>query len=343
MSWNNGMTEISCVVVRIVHETPSCVSIYVRPANSEQLSHFSAGQYVELQFEIDGQRVRRCYSLSSSAYELGSYRLTIQRVEKGIVSNWLCTHAHVGMLLTLSQPQGQFVLPNINGCRKLLLMAAGSGITPFISMLYTLRRESPDCDLVLLISVKRQQDLIANEEVRALITQLSKARLVITCTEEVDQQGVCSGRWNGQRVLDICPDLLEREIMLCGSSGFISDIRNEMSKVGVATQRVHSEAFSANIIRSVVDSTKRTIQVKLLPEDVSWQTDGTQTLLAVAESHGDEIPSVCRSGLCGACAVSVQGKSHSEGRDALDDASYDAGVRLACMTYPRGDCIIKLS
>ncbi|KZN44565.1 iron-sulfur cluster-binding domain-containing protein [Pseudoalteromonas luteoviolacea] len=342
MSSMNKAPSIECQISRIAIETQSCISIYLRRVDGLPFLQFSAGQYVALNLVVQGQSLRRCYTISSSSQDSSVIRLTIERVNQGLVSNWLCDHAAIGLRLDVGEPTGQFVLPS-ESKKKLLWMAAGSGVTPFIAMLHELVDTQLSCDVVMLISVKQRQDLIGSNELEALIKHLPNVKLVTTFTSEADVSSEQFGRWTAERIADICSDLDGRLAYLCGGAAFTTDMQQALISLGMAPENVMVESFFAVNTHNTIEAELTSMHVQLMPHGVQWKTDGTQTLLALSESQGVEIPSVCRSGLCGACSVTVKGPCHSEGREALDDASFDAGVRLACMTFPRGDCVVELN
>ncbi|MCF6441368.1 FAD-binding oxidoreductase [Pseudoalteromonas luteoviolacea] len=342
MSRMNKAASVECQISRIAIETQSCISIYLRRVDGLPFLQFSAGQYVALELVIQGKSLRRCYTISSSSQDRSTIRLTIERVNQGLVSNWLCDHAAIGLRLDVGVPTGQFVLPS-ESKKKLLWMAAGSGVTPFIAMLHELADAQLSCDVVMLISVKQRQDLIGYNELEALIKLLPNVKLVTTFTSETDLSRGQLGRWTADRIADVCPDLHERLAYLCGGAAFTTDMQQALISLDVAPENVLVESFFVVNTNNAREAEPTSMHVQLMPHDVRWKTDGTQTLLALSESQGVEIPSVCRSGLCGACSVTIKGPCHSEGREALDDASFEAGARLACMTFPRGDCVVELN
>jgi len=331
-------TALHCTVSKIYKETSHCISIELTQ-NNKNLPLFIAGQYLILTVNINGTELSRCYSLSSSPKKLTHYRITIQRIEGGIVSNWLCDNVFIGMKMKFSLPQGDFILPLENTPKKLAFFAAGSGITPFISMLHTLTTINKQIDLALFISTKNHASFIFQKELSALIDKLPHCTVTINYTAEHSETGLY-GRLTQKNIQEKCSDITERNIFISGSNGFIATIQTNIKALGVEDKNINKEAFYAE---NKQNNIKKQITVNLLDQGIKIITDGTQSFLELAENNKAYIPSVCRSGMCGACSIKVKGKSRSLGREALDDTSFNKGVRLACMTYPNGDCDVQLS
>lgn len=245
--------DIVCQCRRIIQETPD-VKTFSFVADPPVLFKFKPGQFVNLETEIDGQRVVRCYSISSSPTRPYSIDLTVKRspglgektkASRGLVSNWLHDHFKVGDRVRFSGgAMGQFTcLPKVPA--KMLLISAGSGITPVMSMTRWIQDMLLDTDIVFLYSARTTKDLIFRNELAGMAAQMPNFRLAVTLTQPPLNQAWMglTGRVSQSMLNLVVPDLMERSVYLCGSDGFTQHIKGILESMHFPMENYHAESF----------------------------------------------------------------------------------------------------
>src|SRR4051812_28159914 len=203
--------QLRGVVTRVVSETANSATIFFRPGRGWR-AHL-AGQWARIGVELDGGRHWRSYSLSTAAGPTPAITVT----DVGSVSGHLVNNARPGDVLFLAPPQGEFVLPERP--RPLLMLTAGSGITPVMSMIRTLVPRRPDADVVLIHSSRTAADAIFREELAELADQFPNFRVTHWFTGE-------QGRLDFTSATDLdrlCPDWRQRAAYACGPESFLDD------------------------------------------------------------------------------------------------------------------------
>ncbi len=257
-TWKKGRTPVKCVaVIPETHDVKTFIFQCLDPV------HFSykPGQFATLELPIDGKTVRRSYTISSSPSRPYAISITVKRVPGGQVSNWLHDNMTVGFGFTLSGPHGDFSCFNAPA-EKLLLIAAGSGITPIMSMLRWIVDTNSNADLVFLNNVRTPADVIFDAELKHLGTRFGSRLKLSVVPGAVD----LGQSWNGpvchfseHLVRMLAPDFVEREVFVCGPAGFMDFVRATLEKIGHPTHRYHQESFGAPPPKPVGTATAQTV------------------------------------------------------------------------------------
>jgi len=235
--------EMVCTAVR--QETHDVKTFTFRARDTRYFS-FAAGQYFSFDFEIDGERVNRCYSVSSSALMPHAITITVKRVAGGTVSNWLHDHLQVGSVVQAMGPLGTFQLPAQTQDR-FLFISGGAGITPVMSMLRTLADAQQHPDIVFFHAGRGLQDLVFEAELRLRARSTPNLR-VFFLPEQVqpsDGHTGLSGRINAALLSLAVPDLAERKVLCCGPTPFMQAVRKLSGELGVPAGRYQEENFGA--------------------------------------------------------------------------------------------------
>jgi len=331
--------------VKIINETHN-VKTFVFKNEANELIHYLAGQHLPINIEISGQKVSRCYTLSSSPTRIGSLAITVKRVQdndiNGLVSNYFHDHFTVGRSLSAKQPQGNFHLANVENT-KLLFLSAGSGITPMLAMLREQTDNAVSKDITFFHSAHTENDLIAVEEVTALAKQHGKCRVEYTLTQQVSPQWKdYQGRIN-QQMLSNIPQLTTRDVFVCGPKAFREQAKLILEQLGLPSNQFHFESFgepNAPAIKQV----EKVKKVNIIFD--SWNTNyrgnSQDTVLEQAEEAGLIIPYSCRGGMCGCCKVKLEnGEVEQLAKDGLTDDEQEQGYILACSSIPKSDLVIR--
>jgi stearoyl-CoA 9-desaturase NADPH oxidoreductase len=281
-TWALG--AIKARVVALVTETADTTTFALAP--NRNWPGFHAGQHVGVDVEIGGVRHQRRYSLSSVASRRRRIAITVKRQPGGVVSSWLHDRVRPGDVLRLSAPSGAFTLPDPPPA-KLLLLAGGSGITPLMSMLRSLRDAAADVTLVDV--ARRPEDAIFDAELRAL----AKIRPAF---RRYAHYSADAGRFDPRTLAQLVPDYAERLTMLCGPAGLMASCREHWETRGIAS-RLHVESFGV----ATVATTDAAHEIRCTRSERVFTAGAEAPLLVAAERAGLRPRYGCRMGICHSC------------------------------------------
>ena len=289
-------------VLDVIDETPDTKTFVLRP-DREYRGH-EAGQYVPVEVEVDGVRLRRMYSLSSTP-GAETIAITVKRVPDGRVSGWLHAHVHVGDLLDVGAARGDFRLPAGHRARDRdrLFISAGSGITPVMSMLRHLAatRELDETirETVFVHYARSRADVIFHDELQRLATWYPSLRLVLCLDDATLRDPSVPRGFDEESFVAMVPDFAERETYLCGPTPVMERVTALYARHG-AEDRLSQEAFvSAPAVRPARPGEPSLVTLRRAGRDVL--VDGPGTLLEQLERAGAEPDSGCRMGICHTC------------------------------------------
>lgn len=294
------------------------------------LPPYLPGQHLPLQLEINGEFITRYYTLSSSPSRPGRYAISVKRIDDGRISNWLHQHFQVGDVLAADKPGGDFHLGIHTD--KLLLLSAGSGITPMLSMLRYLSDNDNIRDVVFYHQCSTEADIPSLQELHQLEKMHPSLDLRIVLSQpRRDWQGE-SGRLSLSH-LAMISDLDQRQVFVCGPNAFMDTAKKLLLKMGVSPARYHQEAFGP-----LGGSSTPKQAVKFNIDGHIFRGNNQQTLLEQAETAGVEINYSCRAGFCGACKVTLtSGQVEQPDVPALLPQERQQGKILACCCIPKTD------
>ncbi|WP_052675522.1 2Fe-2S iron-sulfur cluster-binding protein [Agrobacterium arsenijevicii] len=240
--WQAGKTRVRCVsIVQETHDTKT----YNFVAEPQVLFHFKPGQFVTIEIDLNSQILRRSYTISSSPSRPYLLSITVKKVPMGWMSNWLFENMTEGMECTVSGPAGKFTCAD-HMAPKMLFLAAGSGITPCMSMLRWLADTPTTTDVVFINSVRTPADIIFHQELLYLSTRLG-SRLRLAILPGAPSPGL---PWNGpigslnaDLLRGYAPDYLKREVFTCGPPGFMDFARSLLQKMDFPLRHYHQESF----------------------------------------------------------------------------------------------------
>ena len=319
---------------------------------------FDPGQHVTLRSTIRGDEVRQSYSICQSRHAdpAGvSLRVAAARVPEGRMSNWLNDGVSPGDVVDVMTPQGSFTCPTRpDGIRHHVAIAAGSGITPVLSLLTTALEEEPGSRATLLFGNRRTSSIMFLEELEDLKNRFpGRFHLVNVLSREAQDVELFHGRLDAERLTEIFGSLLPvgsvDEWYLCGPFGMVTGAEALLTERGVDPRHIHHEIFHVD------DGTrpKRTVVVDAgaPPEaTVTVNLDGRTTVIPMPsrqESILDatlrarpDAPYSCTGGVCGTCrARLVSGEVRMDRNYALEPEEVAAGIVLACQSHPVTDAV----
>jgi ferredoxin-NADP reductase len=305
-------------------------------ASDIQIKPFLAGSHLNVRIPAgkNGAMINRTYTLSSSPKTLPLFKLTVKQVSNGSVSNWLANNLKPGMKLDFTQPSGDFVLPEQTPGR-ILFIAAGSGVTPVMSMLRFLSETANKSEIDFLYYARSPQDIIFREELDALCSKMKGLRLNYCVDTKTPEWLGLSGRINAKHFKEL-DKLTKHEIYLCGPSPFMEAATSELKKLGVDEYQIHKELFALDLGTVSVQTQAK---VQFSGEQAATLVK-KKTLLEEAELRGLELASGCRSGICKTCRckkVSGETVNLLNGQRSNQNDEYI----LACVTQAISDTVIE--
>jgi ferredoxin-NADP reductase len=323
-----SLTAVRARVVRIVDETASTKTFVLQP--NALWTGAQAGQFVRVQLEINGRRVERAYSLSSRP---GARRIafTVKRQDQGLVSSHLHQTVKVGDVLTISQALGEFTWAHSLPA-KMLLLSAGSGITPVMSMLRDLKARKYTGDVVFLHVCRVPDDLIFAQQLQAMAADFQSLRLVLNYDGS-------AGLFAPQVLHQQVPDLAERSTWMCGPAGFMDAISAHWETKGLSTPLFSERFVGAPILPSTAPGTP--VAVSCTSSGTTFTTQGTDPLLVQAERAGLSPKHGCRIGICRSCqCIKTSGTVENLQTGEVSSAPNEL-IRL-CISSARSDVALSL-
>jgi glycine betaine catabolism B len=351
--WSGQDTPL--YVNEIIEETHD---VYTFRLQGDPLCRFAflPGQFCSLVLNIEGKKVVRSYTISSTPTRPYVLEITVKRVPGGLVSNWLPDNLKVGDRIEVAGPKGKFHLLPGAIPRKVLFLGAGSGITPVMSMSRWLCDVAADVDIQMFNSVRSPDDIIFAREFDYMVERyqmFSSIQVSGTRGTRGDWTGL-SGHISRPMLELVSPDMFEREIFMCGPQGFMDAAREILDGMGFDLAKLHSESFGG-VRTSIADkssplgggaaegegSEAGSFTVEFAAAGVTAMTDGRESVLDVAEAHDVDLDYGCRTGSCGDCkAKLITGEIDLVNEEGLEPGERDAGFILTCVARPKGDCVI---
>ena len=329
-----SIKDVKAEIVAVRHETAGSVTLTLKPNTLWQ--GFRAGQFVRLTVDIKGVRHTRCYSPANSAHAKDDLiELTAKAHSTGFVSKYLHQNATAGMVVTLSQADGQFALPEQRPDR-ILLISGGSGITPVMSMLRTLCDEGHTGHITFMHYSNAAKDQIYATELAQIAARYPNVEL-LRAYNDADQAGELQGLFSREQLLKAVPDYTEAQAFLCGPPGMMKVVQQIWAEDGIS-ERLHLEHFTATPM--VIDSASADGEVRFIRSERLSVNNGA-TLLDQAEAAGLKPESGCRMGICHACTCR---KTAGKVRDIRTGEISDSGEQdiQICVSVPVGTVTLDI-
>ena len=343
--------EDDAFVCRAVRSVAPGVKTVVLAPNQASMIKFEAGQYVTIEFDVNGRSIDRCYTIASPPTRPESIAITVKRTEGGAVSRWLHDGGIApGSVVRVGEPQGAFTLA-AHPSSAYLLLTAGSGITPALSMLRTLYDLGDTCDIVLVHSQRRLADVPYREELDWMARHIPGLRISYLCSDtaaDTDHPHLAQGRLDAQALSSLVPDAAAREVLACGPQQYRDAARAATTAIGCAPHRFHEESFTfeppqpqphaAPAISGIAPSG---FQVELRDHGVTIECAPDMTILDAAAAAGLTLPSSCAQGLCGTCkSTLISGEVDMRHNGGIRPREIAAGKVLLCCSRPKSDLVV---
>ncbi len=340
----------------IRQETNDCVSIaFDVPENLADTFSFLPGQYLTLKTDIQGEEVRRSYSICSAPDE-GELRVAIKQVEGGKFSTHANHHLQINDALESMVPTGNFY-PTLDAsnAKHYLLFAAGSGITPILSIIKSVLTTEPKSQITLFYGNRTIDSIIFRETLEDLKnTYLNRLSLHHILSREHLGAALFKGRIDKEKCASFFKLLVDpktaNEFFICGPEQMIHAVRESLEDVGVDKKNIHFELFTTPTTAKAAKAKKVeqreafeaaiTIQLDGDTFDLSVLSDG-DSILDTALKNGMDLPFACKGGVCCTCRAKVEeGKVEMDVNYALEEDEVEAGFVLTCQAHPLTDKVV---
>lgn len=332
-------------VSTITRETEKAVSINFNiPEELKQTFKFKAGQYLSIKATLNNKEIRRDYSICSSI-KSGELKVTVKEVENGTFSVYANRKLKVGDVLEVAPPRGRFVFePNSSKTRTIAAFAAGSGITPVMSIAKTLFEEEPDSSFILVYGNKTPQDTIFFNEILELHHKYLERFELHEVFSQSEKPNALFGRIEKSTVdFIVLSEYKHIDIdafYICGPEGMIDTIQNVLEDHDVAKERVFYELFKSTStgisgVNSDVNG-ETNITVIVDDEEETFTMKQTETILEATLAKDFDAPHSCKGGICSSCIARItKGKAEMRQNNILTDAEVAEGLVLTCQAQPR--------
>lgn len=347
----------SIPVAKVNKETKDAVSITfdVPPLMASQYA-YKAGQYLTFNVVINGEEVRRSYSMCSSPVTGEAITIAVKEVEDGRMSGYLNSSVKAGDVLEIMPPMGKFILnPNPSAANNYLLFGGGSGITPLISIAKTALKMEPNSKCYLVYANRNEDSVIFKAELDALEAAYSNFKVIYSYDTPSAEWSGLSGFLTQEKVSELTRQELGlnypvAQYYTCGPGPMMDVVVKGLQSIGVRDDSIHTEYFTAKTKEEPTASAgaqsqnysdeviERTISVEVYGDKKDIVVKPTETILIAAQNAGMDPPYSCTVGVCTTCRAKVRsGSTKMEEREGLSDAEIEEGYILTCQAHPLSD------
>ncbi len=329
----------------IIRETAD-VKTFTLTSPEANINQFKPGQFITLHCEIDGIDYARCYTISSCPTAVNQIEIIVKAVIDGKVSNWLLDHLSIGDELQVIPPSGNFFF-SPNNRKKLLLLSAGSGITPMLSIVKHIANQPLDYDIIFHHSTRSDLDLIQPLELNQLAEHLENFKLSYNFTRFSSTSKThtkhFSGRFSNSMLNNICNDLSQRDVFICGPAGFMSSTKALLLSAGLPNDQYFEESFALTPVIEDDAQSFQTYQIEFQYSEQKITLKSNQTVLQAVQLAGIELDISCTSGACGSCnSYLLEGEIHAPQAQAITSKDRARGEFLPCCSFARSNLVVDL-
>lgn len=345
------MSSFYKLSVKNIHrETDKSVSIAFNvPKILKETFAFKAGQYITLKSHIDNHEVRRDYSLCVSP-KSGELKVAVKEVLDGTFSAYANNHLKVGDVLEVAPPKGRFVFtPNDSLTKNIALFAAGSGITPILSIIKCALEEEVYSKVILVYGNRTTSETMFMEELLELQHKHKDRFSIQFVFSQQDEEDALFGRIEKSTVNYIVKnkhkDVEVDSFYLCGPEAMINTVKDVLIEHGIDKERIHFELFKAakqdELEKDEAPSGKTKITVTVDDEDTTFEMSQNQTILEAALDEDLDAPYSCQGGICSSCLARVkEGSATMRQNNILTESEVAEGLILTCQAHPTTSTIV---
>ncbi len=339
------MSQFHKLSIKDIHkETDKAVTLsFDVPENLKDTFAFKAGQYITLKTAVNGNEVRRDYSLCSSP-KSGVLKVAVKEVKDGTFSSYANNTLQVGDVLDVAPPKGRFVFnPNDSKTKNIAAFASGSGITPILSIVKCALEEEVYSKIVLVYGNKTTKDTMFLNELLELQHKYSERLSIKFVFSQSKENDAIFGRIEKSTVNLILKNEYKHTVIdafyLCGQEGMIHTVKDVLTEHNIDENNVFYELFKAakpsEIKEGAVVSGKTKITIIVDDEETSFEMSQKRTILEAALDEDLDAPYSCQGGICSSCIARIkEGKATMRQNNILTDSEISEGLILTCQAHP---------
>ena len=340
-------------------ETTDCVSVsFEIPDEWTKEFQFKQGQNITVKTVLEGEEIRRSYSICSSPLD-NELRIAVKKIPNGKFSSYANQQLKKNIRMEVLPPTGQFFTElNPSNKKNYLAFAAGSGITPIISIIKTALAVEQQSSFTLVYGNRTHKSIIFKEELEALKNcYMDRLSIQYIFSREKTDASLNQGRIDASKCTELFKKLIDLnaidEFFICGPEDMIFSLKNWLDAQGVEKKKIHFELFTvpgqkSETVKPKEDQEKNkaggkskvTVRLDGIAFDFNLSYDG-EPILDAALKQGADLPFACKGGVCATCkAKLMSGKVEMENNYALEPEELEAGFILTCQSHPRTDQVV---
>ena len=342
-------------IKEVRRETDDCVSILFNvPENLKEKFAYLPGQHVTLRTKISNEDIRRSYSLCSSPLN-NEWRIAVKKVDGGIFSMFANHTLQAGDEVELMPPVGHFTLPHSTEKKHYVCFAAGSGITPVLSIIKTGLMNQPGSEFTLIYGNRTSRSVIFKEEIEALKNKfINRFQLVHVLSREHTEAPVNEGRINAEKCEQLFKHVVSLnadEFFICGPELMIFSIKDWLQSKNIDSKKIHFELFNTENSNKTKKQTQTVVANNDEVSHITIHLDGRSfdfnlpfnnaSILDAALQQGADLPYACKGGVCTTCkAKLLEGKVDMDVNYGLEPEEVAEGFILTCQSHPRTEKVV---
>jgi len=348
----------SLQVKKVTRETEDCVSItFAVPDALKDAFNFTQGQYLTVRKMLDGEELRRNYSICSSPQD-GVLKIAVKKVTGGLFSTWAFEKLTKGDWLDVMPPVGKFnTALHPENKKAYVALAAGSGITPILSIVKTTLQTEPHSSFTLVYGNRTRNNILFKESLEALKDRyLSRFRLIHVLSRERTDADINYGRIDDAKCRQLFQNLISLhatdDVFLCGPEELIFCVRDFLLQSGFSKDHIHFELFTipgqkksvVTTVPSKVQNTGPTAKIRVKLDGISFDFDlayNGQSILDAALAQGADLPYACKGGVCCTCKARLrEGAVNMDVVWGLEQDEIEQGFILTCQSHPKTETVV---
>jgi ring-1,2-phenylacetyl-CoA epoxidase subunit PaaE len=339
---------LKLIIKEVRRETKDAVSILFNvPEELKPNYAFIAGQYINLRLKLDGEEIRRAYSICSSP-ESGELRIAVKAVKNGVFSQFANNKLKAGDALEVGTPEGKFLFePKADRQKNYAAFASGSGITPVMSIIKSVMKSEPKSSFILVYGNKTPEGTIFQQELHDLQLKYVSRFFVHNVYSQAKVENALFGRIEKSTVNFVLnnkhKELEFDKFYLCGPEAMIETVTEVLKEKNVKESAIKFELFTTSSHETVIKESleghsKITIMVD--DEETTFEMSQKQTILEAALKQGIDAPYSCQGGICSSCLARVtSGTIEMAKNSILTDGEIAAGLVLTCQAHPTSESV----
>jgi ring-1,2-phenylacetyl-CoA epoxidase subunit PaaE len=344
-------------IKEVRRETPECVSIaFDVPEELKEHFLYKQGQYLTIRTNINGEEIRRSYSVCSSPFD-NELRIAVKKIDEGIFSGYANEQLKKGDEIEAMPPMGKF-FTQLNEAHKksYVAFAAGSGITPVLSIIKTTLYTEPNSQFTLVYGNRNRHSIIFKEDIEAIKNKfINRFRVIHILSREKMDAPINFGRIDGEKCKALFENIIDAagtdEFFICGPEEMIFSVKRFLEERSVDRKKIHFELFTTPEIKKQTTNINKTNSSSDFKSKVTIKLDGTSfdfdlafegdSILNAALKLGADLPFACKGGVCCTCrAKLINGEVDMDANFSLEPEEIEQGFILTCQSHPRTEKVV---